>query len=69
MWSDGNILHSLEASRDCKNKFVEGFLLSRMIKQEACLCEDIANTIKNLGGKGLAGLPKMKLEWDLLDFY
>lgn len=65
----GYILHGLEASRDGKSEFLEGFLLRRMIKQEACMCEDTANTIKNLGGKGCAGLPKMKLEWDLLDFY
>lgn len=56
------ILHGLEASRDGKTEFVEGFLVSRMIKQEACICEDTANTIKNLGGKGLAVLPKMKLK-------
>lgn len=33
------------------------------------LHQDIADVIKNLVQGGLAKWPKMKLEWDLLDFF
>lgn len=49
------VLHGLEVSRTGKNEFVEGFLLNRMVKQEACKCEDIANTIRNLVGRAWVG--------------